>query len=73
MVDPITAAHIHVAPSSTTGPVVVPLTPYSGGCTEVSRDLALALITDPASYYVNLHNAKYPAGRPIPVTPRFIG
>src|SRR5687768_9551016 len=27
--EPITAAHIHVAPSTTTGGVVVPLSPYS--------------------------------------------
>lgn len=62
MVDPIAAAHIHNAPSTAPGPVVVPLNPYSGGCTQVSRELALALITDPGSYYVNVHNAPYPAG-----------
>ena len=61
-VDPIMAAHIHVGSSSTTGPVVVPLNPYSGGCTTVSRELALALIKSPGSYYVNVHNAAYPAG-----------
>ena len=61
-VDPITAAHIHVAPSTEPGPIVVPLSPYSGGCTTVSRELALKIITDPASYYVNVHNATYPAG-----------
>ena len=61
-VDPITAAHIHIAPSTAAGPVVVPLLPYTGGCTEVSRDLALAIIQDPAGYYVNVHNADYPAG-----------
>jgi hypothetical protein len=62
MVDPIFAAHIHIAPSTAPGPIVVPLNPYSGGCTAVSRELALALITDPDSYYVNVHNASYPAG-----------
>jgi hypothetical protein len=62
MVDPIFAAHIHIAPATAPGPIVVPLNPYSGGCTEVSRELALALITDPDSYYVNVHNASYPAG-----------
>jgi hypothetical protein len=61
-VDPITAAHIHFAPSTEPGPVVVPLNPYSGGCTTVSRELALKIITDPTSYYVNVHNATYPAG-----------
>ncbi len=61
-VDPITAAHIHFAPATTTGPVVVPLNPYTGGCTDVSRELALAIITNPEAYYVNVHNATYPAG-----------
>ena len=37
-VDPITAAHIHAAPATAPGPVVVPLTPYSGGCTDVTRE-----------------------------------
>lgn len=60
-VDPIVAAHIHVAPSTAPGPIVVPLSATSG-CTEVSRQLALAIITDPSAYYVNVHNATYPAG-----------
>jgi len=61
-VDPITAAHIHVAPATAPGPIVVPLNPYTGGCTEVSRDLALAIILDPGAYYVNVHNEEFPAG-----------
>jgi hypothetical protein len=60
-VDPITAAHIHFAPSTTTGLIVVPLDPDTG-CTTVTRELALQIITDPTSYYVNVHNAEYPAG-----------
>lgn len=61
-VEPITAAHIHVAPSTTTGPVVVPLNPYTEGCTTVSRELAKAIIKDPSAYYVNVHNTPFPAG-----------
>jgi len=60
-IDPITAAHIHVAPSTAPGPIVVHLDADTG-CTIVSRELALAIITDPGSYYVNVHNATYPAG-----------
>lgn len=61
-----TAAHIHEAPTTAPGPVVVPLgAPTSGtstGCVDVTRQLALEILKDPADYYVNVHNAAYPAG-----------
>jgi hypothetical protein len=61
-VDPIGAAHIHLAPAGSPGPVVVPLNPYTGGCASVSRELALAIVMNPSAYYVNVHNAAYPGG-----------
>jgi hypothetical protein len=62
-VDPITAGHIHKAASTTTGPIVVPFNPYSGGCTEVDdRALLMDIIVHPSSYYVNVHNLAYPGG-----------
>ncbi|HEX6292564.1 MAG TPA: CHRD domain-containing protein [Herpetosiphonaceae bacterium] len=63
---PARAAHIHVGGADVAGPVVVPLAaPTSGvssGCATVDRDLILAIIMNPELYYVNVHNAEFPAG-----------
>lgn len=63
---PATAAHVHVAPETSPGPVVIPLAPptagESSGCAEVARELAMELVRNPENYYVNVHNAEYPAG-----------
>jgi hypothetical protein len=65
-VDNVTAAHIHVAPVGSPGPVVVPLVaPVSGSssaCATVDRELAMAILSDPEAYYVNVHSTAYPAG-----------
>lgn len=65
---PATGAHIHLAPVGVAGGVVVPLTPPSGtpatssGCVDVTAALAKAILKNPAGYYVNVHNAEFPAG-----------
>ena len=63
---PATAAHIHVGDASVAGPVVVGLTPptdgSSSGCRDVDRALARAIRKRPSNYYVNVHNAEFPAG-----------
>lgn len=62
---PATAAHIHEASRHQAGGVVQPLAAPSDGTSSgcvVNADLAAALDADPAAFYVNVHNAEFPAG-----------
>ena len=70
---PLTGAHIHQAPAGVAGPIVVDFNSQLTGAGLGDADLA-AVVADPASYYVNVHNALFPAGAirgqlgaPIPV------
>ena len=61
------AAHIHRGKAGVSGNVVVPLkTPNAAGtskaCAKASKALVASLIKHPASYYVNIHTAEFPAG-----------
>jgi hypothetical protein len=67
----VSAAHIHVAPAGSPGPVVVPLfigqafegTDAVSGCTQnVEAGLIKAIRQDPSAYYVNVHSQVFPAG-----------
>lgn len=65
-IEAATAAHIHRAPATSAGPIVVhlnaPTNGTSSGCATVSRALARELIQTPEAFYVNVHNSTYPGG-----------
>jgi hypothetical protein len=66
-VDPLTAAHIHVAPVGSAGPVVIATPPSpsgtgGSGCVIADRDLIRAILIDPSAYYFNVHNDPFPGG-----------
>jgi CHRD domain len=63
------AAHIHIGGPKVAGPIVQPLDPpsagnpgQSGDCVRLPAKLAKAIGKNPAKYYVNVHNVKYPGG-----------
>lgn len=61
-----TAAHIHRGASGVSGPPVVMLeTPPAGNskaCADVTDEVAAEIRANPAGFYINVHNAEYPAG-----------
>lgn len=65
-IEAATLAHIHRAPPTAAGPIVVhlnaPTNGSSSGCAAVSRTLARELIQTPEAFYVNVHNTPFPAG-----------
>lgn len=66
-IEPAVAAHIHRGAEGVAGPVVVGLAPptdgSASGCVEdVDPDLLKELLKTPEAFYVNVHNADFPAG-----------
>jgi len=59
-----TQAHIHKGGKGVSGPVVIPFgASYKAkGCAKAAKSLIGKIETNPNRYYVNIHNAKYPAG-----------
>lgn len=62
-----TAAHIHKGGPTEAGPPVVPLAkPDASGkakaCATADKAVVQAIQQNPAGYYVNVHNAEFPAG-----------
>ena len=71
--DPITASHIHNAPSTAAGPIKISFFHFGQpidleGCTEgsaqfpISRELLIDVVKNPQNYYVNIHTTAYPPG-----------
>lgn len=58
------ASHIHKGRRGVAGNVVVSLGAgfKRQGCTSASKTLVRAIVRNPGAYYVNVHNAKHPAG-----------
>ena len=59
--------HIHEAPAGRNGPIRVEFFEANepaalSGCVDVTRELALEILRTPEDYYVNIHNAAFPAG-----------
>lgn len=65
-IESATAAHIHIGAAGIAGPVVVELeAPADGisyGTVSLDRETIKAIKRNPENYYVNVHNALYPAG-----------
>jgi hypothetical protein len=59
-----TAAHVHKGRPGVAGPVFIPLgtTFKRQGCASASARQLNALRANPGAFYVNIHNAKHPAG-----------
>ena len=60
-----TASHIHIGAAGVSGGAI--LVPFGGafarsGCTTTAKANIDAIVANPSGYYVNVHNASYPAG-----------
>jgi hypothetical protein len=64
---PATMAHIHKAGPDAAGPPVMPLKAPGGDgkvkdCATASAEVVKDILQNPTGYYVNVHNAEFPAG-----------
>ncbi len=59
---PLTGAHIHQAPAGVAGPVKIDFSAQLAGSNLFDADAALINPGTASGFYVNVHNALYPAG-----------
>lgn len=62
---PPTAAHIHLGAAGADGDPVATIAVTGSGsdeCIAMQREVAKAILANPAGYYVNVHTADYPKG-----------
>jgi hypothetical protein len=61
----VTAAHVHQGTSDVSGPVVINLDVATNGlnaCITADKTVVKAVFAHPEQYYINVHNAEFPAG-----------
>lgn len=57
-----TMAHVHTGAAGVNGPPAITLEMGSDLCVAVDPEVLKAIVANPANYYVNVHNAEFPAG-----------
>ena len=58
----VTMAHIHSGAAGANGPPVATLKLGLNQCMDVGKEVLKAIVAAPGDYYVNVHNAEFPAG-----------
>ncbi len=61
-IDKATMAHVHSGAAGANGPPVVTIAVASDECIAVEPDKLKPILASPGDFYVNVHNAAYPAG-----------
>ena len=57
-----TMAHVHSGAAGANGRPVATIALTDDNCMAIEPDLLRAMIANPENYYVNIHNAEFPAG-----------
>lgn len=61
-IEPATMAHVHQGAAGSNGPQVITVEVAEDTCIAVEPAKLEPILADPAGFYVNVHNAPYPAG-----------